>query len=157
VDDTRAFTRQTAALTLDRGELQRTLHGIVAAVEDRGTTADQRVFELLDEKLHLFDGVFGASDGVLGALESGVDIERRIAEVYQTCRTTAEITAAFDALQAMLDEAKKTTLKDVLPVARTAAMVAGGFALLAYGNVLSIMAVGWWFYKRRQQQQAAAA
>lgn len=66
--------------------------------------ADKRVFELLSEKFKLFDGVFGASDEVLGALESGVDIERRIAEVYQNCRTNAEIKAAFDALQAELDE-----------------------------------------------------
>jgi adenine-specific DNA-methyltransferase len=43
--------------------------------------------------------VFGASDEVLGALESGVDIERRIAEVYQTCRTPDEIMGAFDRLQ----------------------------------------------------------
>ena len=65
--------------------------------------ADKRVYELLSEKFRLFSGVFGASDEVLGALESGVDIERRIAEVYQTCRTNADIQAAFDALQAELD------------------------------------------------------
>ncbi len=65
--------------------------------------ADKRVYELLSEKFKLFDGVFGASDEVLGALESGVDIERRIAEVYQTCRTSTDIKAAFDALQAELD------------------------------------------------------
>jgi adenine-specific DNA-methyltransferase len=40
----------------------------------------------------------------LGALESGVDIERRIAQVYQTCRNTEEIRTAFDRLQAELDE-----------------------------------------------------
>jgi adenine-specific DNA-methyltransferase len=67
-------------------------------------TADQWVFEILSEKFRLFDGVFGASDEVLGALESGVDIERRIALVYQTCRNTEEIKAAFDKLQSELDE-----------------------------------------------------
>jgi hypothetical protein len=41
---------------------------------------------------------------VLGALESGVDIERRIALVYQTCRNTEEIKTAFDKLQFELDE-----------------------------------------------------
>ena len=66
--------------------------------------ADQRVYELLSEKFNLFSGVFGASDEVLGAIESGVDIERRIADVYQTCRNEAEIKAAFDRLQAELDE-----------------------------------------------------
>ena len=38
------------------------------------------------------------------SIESGVDIERRISDVYQKCRTTKEIEAAFDALQAELDE-----------------------------------------------------
>lgn len=40
---------------------------------------------------------------MLGALESGVDLEKRIAQVYQTCRTTDEIGAAFDRLQADLE------------------------------------------------------
>ncbi len=70
---------------------------------NRRNEADKRVYELLSEKFRLFDGVFGASDEVLGVLESGVDIERRIAEVYQTCRTNSEIQGAFDALQAELD------------------------------------------------------
>lgn len=76
---------------------------VVVNFLNRRNEADRRVYELLSEKFRLFDGVFGASDEVLGALESGVDIERRIAEVYQTCRTNAEIQAAFDALQAELD------------------------------------------------------
>ncbi len=74
--------------------------------------ADQRVFELLAEKFQLFDGVFGASDEVLGALESGVDIERRIARVYQECRTSEEITGAFDQLQAELEEQVQTRLAE---------------------------------------------
>lgn len=76
---------------------------VVVNFLNRRNEADKRVYELLSEKFRLFDGVFGASDEVLGALESGVDIERRIAEVYQTCRTSGEIQAAFDALQAELD------------------------------------------------------
>lgn len=65
--------------------------------------ADQRVYDLLNDKFKLFDGVFGASDEVLGAIESGVDIEKRIAQVYQTCRTTEEIREAFDQLRHELD------------------------------------------------------
>ena len=65
--------------------------------------ADKRVYELLDEKFRLFEGVFGASDEVLGALESGVDLERRIADIYQRCRTTVEIKTAFDQLQGEFD------------------------------------------------------
>jgi hypothetical protein len=77
---------------------------VVVNFLNRRNAADQRVFQLLSEKFRLFDGVFGASDEVLGALESGVDIEKRIAQVYQECRTPEEITDAFDALQAELDE-----------------------------------------------------
>jgi superfamily II DNA/RNA helicase len=77
---------------------------VVVNFLNRRNEADQRVFEILSEKFRLFDGVFGASDEVLGALESGVDIERRIALVYQTCRNREEIKTAFDKLQSELDE-----------------------------------------------------
>ena len=66
--------------------------------------ADVRVYNLLDEKLKIFNGVFGASDEVLGIIESGVDFEKRIVSIYQNCRTEAEIQAAFDQLQAELKE-----------------------------------------------------
>lgn len=65
--------------------------------------ADQRVLELLTDKFRLFDGVFGASDEVLGRIESGIDFENRILEIYQSCRTEAEIQQAFTALQQELE------------------------------------------------------
>lgn len=71
---------------------------------NRTNEADRRVFELLDQKFRLFSGVFGASDDILGVVESGVDLEKRIAEIMQDCRTTEEIQAAFDALQAQLED-----------------------------------------------------
>ncbi len=72
--------------------------------------ADERVYELLQQKLKLFDGVFGASDEVLGALGSGVDFERRILGIYQTCRTRSEIDEAFGQLQLELDETIAQTM-----------------------------------------------
>jgi len=66
--------------------------------------ADQRVFQLLDEKFRLFNGVFGASDEVIGTIESGVDFEKRIAEIYQDCRTEDEIQQSFDNLQKELED-----------------------------------------------------
>lgn len=66
--------------------------------------ADQRVLELLTEKFNLFDGVFGASDSVLGSIESGVDFEKRIQAIYESCRTPAEIEAAFETLQKELED-----------------------------------------------------
>ncbi|MCB9610041.1 MAG: DEAD/DEAH box helicase family protein [Polyangiaceae bacterium] len=77
---------------------------VVVNFLNKKNAADERVYELLAQKFHLFDGVFGSSDEVLGALESGVDIERRIAEIYQDCRTQEDIAWAFAKLQADLDE-----------------------------------------------------
>lgn len=74
--------------------------------------ADRRVYELLDEKFNLFTGVFGASDEVLGTIESGVDFERRILEIYQQCRTAEEIQTAFEQLQSELDEQIQVKMHD---------------------------------------------
>jgi superfamily II DNA or RNA helicase len=60
--------------------------------------AEERVFQLLTQKFRLFDGVFGASDEVLGAIENGVDFERRVHQIVQTARTAEEIEAAFNEL-----------------------------------------------------------
>ena len=66
---------------------------------DLTNAADRRVYELLEQKFNLFDGVFGASDEVLGAIESGVDFEQRIKQIYQTCREPIQIDQAFEQLQ----------------------------------------------------------
>ena len=66
--------------------------------------ADRRVLELLSHKFQLFDGLFGASDDILGSIESGLDIEKRIAAIYNECREPADIQAAFDQLQKELEE-----------------------------------------------------
>ncbi|WP_313401313.1 SNF2-related protein [Stenotrophomonas sp.] len=72
---------------------------VVVNFVDRSNEADARVYQLLDQKFQLFEGVFGASDEVLGAIGSGVDFERRIADIYQNCRNPSEITASFEQLQ----------------------------------------------------------
>lgn len=72
---------------------------VVVNFLNKENEADRRVYELLALKFKLFDGVFGASDEVLGAVESGVDFERRIAEIYQTCRHPEQIQSAFQQLQ----------------------------------------------------------
>lgn len=72
---------------------------VVVNFLNRKNAADCRVFELLSEKFKLFEGVFGTSDEVLGAIESGVDFEKRIAEIYQRCRKPEEIDEAFNRLQ----------------------------------------------------------
>ena len=74
--------------------------------------ADRRVLELLTEKFNLFNGVFGASDDVLGSIESGVDFEKRILTIYQECRTPEEIEAAFKGLQKEMDERIQARMSD---------------------------------------------
>lgn len=77
---------------------------VVVNFLNKSNAADQRVYELLDEKFRLFNGVFGASDEVLGAVESGVDFEKRIASIYQKCRSPQQIEFEFDELQRDLEQ-----------------------------------------------------
>ncbi len=72
---------------------------VVVNFVDRSNEADARVYELLAQKFQLFEGVFGASDEVLGAIGSGIDFEQRIADIYQNCRDVNEIKNSFEQLQ----------------------------------------------------------
>lgn len=85
---------------------------VVVNFLNKNNAADQRVYELLSEKFQLFSGVFGVSDEVLGSIESGVDFEKRIARIYQECRTPDEITLSFDELQKELEEQIEVRMKD---------------------------------------------
>src|SRR3984957_1296623 len=76
---------------------------VVVNFLNKTNAADQRIYQLLDQKFQLFNGVFGASDEVLGAVESGVDFEKRIAGIYQKCRTPEQIQIEFDELQTELE------------------------------------------------------
>lgn len=91
---------------------------VVVNFVDRSNEADARVYELLAEKFHLFEGVFGASDEVLGVIGSGVDFERRIADIYQHCREPSEIRSSFEQLRLELsgeiDEAMLKTRQVLL-------------------------------------------
>lgn len=91
---------------------------VVVNFLNKANAADVRVYELLRDKFKLFDGVFGASDEVLGAVENGIDFEKRIFQIYQECRTTDEIDAAFQQLnkefEAPITEAMQKTRKQLL-------------------------------------------
>lgn len=66
---------------------------VVVNFVNKRNFADVRVYNLLSEKFHLFNDVFGASDEVLGQADN-IDFERRIWEIYQECRTEEEITTS---------------------------------------------------------------
>lgn len=82
---------------------------VVANFLNTRNYADKRVLELLQEKLNLFDGLFGSSDEILGALESGLDFEKKILDIYQSCKTPEEYDKAFIELQEKLKETISTT------------------------------------------------
>lgn len=75
---------------------------------NRANAADERLHEILEHKLGLFSGVFGASDEILGALGNGVDFERRVLDIYQSCRSPEEVESAFvklrEGLTALIDQ-----------------------------------------------------
>lgn len=85
--------------------------------------ADVRLYEILQYKFKLFDGVFGASDEILGTMFDGVDFERAVAKILDECRTEEEISKAFDALQDLLsikkeqgiEQAKQLVLENFTP------------------------------------------
>jgi len=49
---------------------------------------------------------------VLGRIEGGLDFEKRILQIYDTCRQPEQIEAAFNALQAELEEVIADRIKD---------------------------------------------
>ncbi len=85
---------------------------VVVNFLNKNNAADQRVYELLAEKFKLFSGVFGASDEVLGAIESGVEFEKCIVSIYQNCRSTEEIEAEFERLRAEMEANITVTMED---------------------------------------------
>lgn len=115
--DLKNFKNQFSRLMDKREDLLTALERGSAQVEGKGA-ANQRVYHLLSEKFRLFEGVFGASDEVLGTIESGVDFEKRIAKIYQECRTEEEIQNAFDSLQkemeTQIDETMNITRQKLL-------------------------------------------
>lgn len=73
---------------------------VVVNFSNKGNIAEQRILELLANKFHLFESVFGASDEVLGAIEDGLDFEKTISNILTSCRTADELDEAFKQLVA---------------------------------------------------------
>lgn len=86
---------------------------VVVNFLNASNAVEARVFELLENKFKLFDGVFGSSDEILGTIENGVDFEKRIIEVYKQCRTKEEIENYFNQLQQEFEEQIDTKVKAV--------------------------------------------
>lgn len=79
---------------------------------NRKNRAEERVYELLDQKFRLFEGVFGVSDTVLGAIESGFEFERKVVEAVQRCRSDAQVEEAFKRIEEELEDSIKQDMAD---------------------------------------------
>lgn len=96
------------------------LHDVVAInLLNTENEADQRVYDILSQKFELFNGVFGASDVALGALESGLSFEKTILEIYQSCNTHADFKKAFDKLDKKLSSQKKDKVSQLRSILLT--------------------------------------
>ena len=105
-------------------------HDVVAInLLNTGNEADRRVYEILSKKFELFDGVFGASDIALGALESGNSFEKTILDIYQHCGTRAEFKKAFDKLDRQLDAKRNKKAIELRSILMTESTGAKGAAL----------------------------
>ncbi|XYH99091.1 hypothetical protein ACMHYB_04800 [Sorangium sp. So ce1128] len=69
-------------------------------------TAEERVLDLLDRRLHLFELVVGEMDMVLGNMADERDLEERIVSLYATSRSEEELASGFDAIAEELAAAR---------------------------------------------------
>ncbi|WP_051018469.1 SNF2-related protein [Bartonella queenslandensis] len=78
---------------------------VVVNFLNKSNKADQLVFNLLDQKFKLFEGVFGASDEILGAVESDISIESRFWQFIKNA-----------AMQMKLKQSLKNFNKSLMPI-----------------------------------------
>lgn len=102
---------------------------------NKSNYADERVYELLSEKIKLFGNLFDFSDKVLGteertddgyevreialgSMDSGVGFERKVLNIYQRCRTKEQIEKEFNQLEldlsAEIEEKFENTQRKVI-------------------------------------------
>lgn len=105
-------------------------HDVVAInLLNTDNEADRRVYEILSKKFELFEGVFGASDVALGALESGISFEKRIFNIYQNCKNITAVRKAFADLNRQLDARKNAHAAELRSILLTESREAKGDAL----------------------------
>ena len=105
-------------------------HNVVAInLLNTQNEADKRVYDILSHKFELFEGVFGASDIALGALESGGSFEKIILDIYQRCNTPSEFKRAFDRLDRNLEAKRNKKAQQLRSILLTESAEAKGEAL----------------------------
>jgi superfamily II DNA/RNA helicase len=69
-------------------------------------TVEERVLDVLGDRLHLFELVVGEMDMVLGDLADERDLEERILALYAAARSDEEVARGFDELARELGAAR---------------------------------------------------
>lgn len=69
-------------------------------------TAEERLLDVLDRRVHLFELVVGEMDMVVGNLVDQEDLEERVLAIYAASRSDSELALGFDAIAADLAKAR---------------------------------------------------
>lgn len=73
--------------------------------------AEQRVYQLLEEKLNVFTDVLDASDSIITIPAAALNLEQHVNDMLDSCRTPEQIQEAFDRLNLEID-AQQRALRD---------------------------------------------
>jgi SNF2 family DNA or RNA helicase len=69
-------------------------------------SAEERILDVLDRRIHLFELVIGEVDLILGRALDEKEFDDRIFEIYERARSEAEVSAGFDGLAGDLAAAR---------------------------------------------------
>ena len=75
--------------------------------------AESHIFSLLTDKFHLFEGIFGASNAILGAIQSGANLEKIFSEIYLGIRSAQQASKDLDEFLETSKEKRKEGVQKV--------------------------------------------
>lgn len=93
---------------------------VVVNFVDTNNTIDKRIYEILDKKFGLFDGVFGASNEILGSIANlNNGFEQAIQNIFKQCRDEEAINQQFDLLGEQFREENNQRLEKAKQILET--------------------------------------
>ncbi len=75
--------------------------------------AEKHIFRILSEKFKLFDGVFGASNSILGAIQSGADLEKLFGDIYLGIRSADQAERDLETFLETSEQTRKSGVQEV--------------------------------------------
>ncbi|AUR51536.1 SNF2-related protein [Aquella oligotrophica] len=93
---------------------------VVVNFVDTNNMIDKRIYEILDKKFGLFDGVFGASNEILGSIANlNNGFEQAIQNIFTRCRDEESINQEFDLLGEQFKEENNQRLQKAKQILET--------------------------------------